>query len=285
MGKKDMSAFEVTTKMERSAYADAIVERLGSVRETAKAEFARAGQVSSFVVDDLLDPDWAMAIYEAFPPKEQLKERKTIREHKFTGAQMDRYPRAIEDITFAFQDARVLALIGEITGIPGLLPDEHLYAGGISLMAKGNFLNPHLDNSHDKDCARYRVLNLLYYTTPAWEEHFGGNLELWDQGPRESARTIHSKFNRLVVMATNRTSWHSVSEVRHEGQRTCVSNYFFANAPLEQQKYYHVTTFRGRPEQALRDLVLQADNTLRNAVRRVFRQGQGVLDTDHVYRK
>ena len=47
--------------------------------------------------------------------------------------------------------------------------DETLYAGGISLMKNKDFLNPHLDNSHDKDKKKYRRLNLLYYVTPDWK--------------------------------------------------------------------------------------------------------------------
>jgi Rps23 Pro-64 3,4-dihydroxylase Tpa1-like proline 4-hydroxylase len=57
----------------------------------------------------------------------------------------------------------------------------------------------------------YRVLNLLYYVTPDWNPEFGGNLELWDNGPKESQRVIPAKFNRLALMATHEESWHSVS--------------------------------------------------------------------------
>jgi len=60
-------------------------------------------------------------------------------------------------------------LIEEITGLKEMVPDKNLYAGGISLMANGNFLNPHLYNSHDNDMKYYRVLNLLYYCTPDWD--------------------------------------------------------------------------------------------------------------------
>ena len=52
-------------------------------------------------------------------------------------------------------------------------------------MKKNQFLNPHLDNSHDKDRSRWHVLNLLYYVTPNWQEDFGGNLELWTNGLQE----------------------------------------------------------------------------------------------------
>jgi hypothetical protein len=80
-------------------------------------------------------------------------------------------------------------------------------------MVRKSFLNPHLDNSHDARQTHYRVLNSLYYMTPDWREEYGGNLELWDRGVGQPQRTIVSKFNRLVLMETTRTSWHSVSPV------------------------------------------------------------------------
>ena len=51
---------------------------------------------------------------------------------------------------FAFQDSRVVELISKIISLPGLEPDDKLYAGGISMMGRGHFLNLHIDNSHDK---------------------------------------------------------------------------------------------------------------------------------------
>jgi Rps23 Pro-64 3,4-dihydroxylase Tpa1-like proline 4-hydroxylase len=265
--------------------ADSLVVRLTEQRAQLAEQFHTPGRIQSFVLDDLLEPALARRIYEAFPPKETLRLRKTLKEYKYTSAQLNQLDPLLEEATFAFQDPRVVALVGEISGLDHLLPDEHLYAGGISLMARCNFLNPHLDNSHDKDRKHYRVLNLLYYVTPDWRDDYGGHLELWDAGPKGPARTMHSRFNRLVVMATHRTSWHSVSEVRHDGQRCCVSNYFFSPVPLEGHDYYHVTSFRGRPEQPVRDLVLQGDNALRQGVRMVFKQGQGAFDSDHVYKQ
>jgi Rps23 Pro-64 3,4-dihydroxylase Tpa1-like proline 4-hydroxylase len=271
--------------MNRHALADALVDRLQAQRDALSAEFATPGRVQSFIVDDLLDADLARRIHAAFPAKEQMRVRKTLKEYKYTSAQLNACDPLIEEVTFAFQDPRVVALIGAITGMARLLPDEHLYAGGISLMTKGNFLNPHLDNSHDKDVKLYRVLNLLYYVSPDWQDTYGGHLELWDAGPKGSPRTVHSRFNRLAVMATHQASWHSVSEVTHEGDRCCVSNYYFSPVAPAPHDYYHVTSFRGRPEQPMRDLWLQGDNALRQGVRLVFKQGQGVFDGNHVYKK
>ncbi|QYO68136.1 protein kinase domain-containing protein [Leptolyngbya sp. 7M] len=158
----------------------------------------------------------------------------------------------------------VRSLISEITGLQQLLPDAELYAGGISLMNEGCYLNPHLDNSHDKSRTHYRVLNLLYYVTPDWQESYGGNLELWDQGLKHPCRTIYSKFNRLVIMATNKTSWHSVSKIRYAGRRCCINNYYFSPQSPDAQDYTHVTSFRGRPDEKLKDTVLRIDTLLRN---------------------
>ncbi|MGF7178909.1 2OG-Fe(II) oxygenase [Tunturiibacter psychrotolerans] len=268
--------------MDRSQYAAIIEKRLREELERMRDEF-REHTVQSCVIDHLLPEEEVVTIFKAFPDKDTMMLKKSLRENKYVAAQMNKYSSLLEEIVFAFQDPRVLKVIEEITGIHDMIPDEHLYAGGISLMAKDNFLNPHLDNSHDKNRQMYRVLNLLYYVTPDWREEFGGNLELWDNGPKESQRVITAKFNRLALMATHEKSWHSVSQVVVDRSRCCVSNYYFSAKPLEDHDYFHVTSFRGRPEQPVRDLVLQGDIALRQAVRTVFKKG--IVENKHVYKK
>jgi Rps23 Pro-64 3,4-dihydroxylase Tpa1-like proline 4-hydroxylase len=196
---------------------------------------------------------------------------------------MDKYHPLLEEVIYAFQDEKIVALIAEICGIEKVFPDEFLYAGGLSLMPKNNFLNPHLDNSHDKDRNRWRVLNLLYYATPDWDLNFGGNLEVWPKGLDEKQVTITSKFNRFVVMATHQKSWHSVSKVTVNKVRCCVSNYYFSDVPLVTSDSFHVTTFRGRPQEKLKDIILQIDNRMRSFLRKLFKKG--VRENPHQYKK
>lgn len=94
---------------------------------------------------------------------------------------------------------------------------------------------------------------------------------------------VESRFNRLAIMVTHTRSWHSVSKVVDDGQRCCVSNYYFSPDPAEQNEYFHVTSFRGRPEQGLRDLVLRGDIALRTALRKLF--PKGVVENKHFYDK
>ncbi len=196
--------------MNRTEYATLILERLSAETDRLREEFSRH-TVQSCFVDDLLPKELALEIFHSFPDKSTMVLKKSLRENKYVAAQMDEYAPILEEIVYAFQDARVLNAVAEITEIRGMVPDDRLYAGGVSLMAFENFLNPHLDNSHDKDRAMYRVLNLLYYVTPDWSHEQGGNLELWDTGPKGLPRQITSHFNRLALMATHQKSWHSVS--------------------------------------------------------------------------
>ena len=266
----------------RNYYAEQIFSKLEQSKSALKQEFSIGNRINTCYLDDLLNTEDVLKIYNAFPDKEDLLQLKDLREHKYVGIQLDKYNSILEEIIYAFQDARIVKLIAEITGFQELMPDEYLYAAGFSLMEYGCFLNPHLDNSHDKDINNYRVLNLLYYVTPDWQENYGGNLELWDQNLKQPCRTIHSKFNRLVIMVTNKNSLHSVSPINHHGRRCCVSNYYFSPQPADAQKYYHVTSFRGRPEQNLRDIVLRGDAKLRNLVRKIFKHG---IKKPHFYKK
>lgn len=269
--------------MTRSEYTSLMLPRLVAERNRLTSDFRGGNTVQSCYVDSLLPDDTARGIFAAFPDKSEMMLKKSLREFKYVAAQMNQYNPLLEEIIYAFQDPRIVKLVGEITGLEDLIPDENLYAGGISLMAKGNYLEPHLDNSHDKDRQNYRVLNLLYYVTPGWQTAYGGNLELWDSGPKGAPREIESKFNRLVLMATHKLSWHSVNPVHHDGSRCCVSNYYFSAKPFESHEYFHVTSFRGRPEEPVKDLVLRADIALRTGLRKVFKKG--VRENPHVYKR
>lgn len=247
-----------------------ILQRLGRDDSEIAAEFASEREVTArfAAVDDLLPDEIAERIAEAFPPSQQMRLMKSFREHKYTSKSLGEFDPLISDITFAFQDERVIKKVADITGIRDAVGDPHLYAGGLSAMGRGHFLNPHIDNSHDGERRNYRVLNLLYYVSPDWKVENGGNLELWDEHVRRPVE-IPSLFNRLVLMATNERSWHSVNKVRADGVRRCISNYYFSPHSPNGRETFHVTYFMARPEQKLRRVLTKLDSDLRSALRKV----------------
>ena len=185
------------SKSMREQLVNLILERLDRESDRIKNDFAAdKGIPTRFTaIDDLLPKEIAERISAAFPPVDNMRLLDSFREKKYTSKALDKFDPLIEDITFAFQDDRVINKVAELTGIKDAVGDPHLYAGGISAMARGHFLNPHIDNSHDGDQKNYRVLNLLYYITPNWKSENGGNLELWDEGVTRRVE-IPSLFNR-----------------------------------------------------------------------------------------
>ncbi len=251
-----------------------ILERLDRDADRIKSDFENDKGIETrfTAIDDLLPSEMAGRIANAFPPVENMRLLDSFREKKYTSKAMDKFDPLIADITFAFQDKRVIDKVAELTGIKDAVGDPHLYAGGISAMAPGHFLNPHIDNSHDGEQKYYRVLNLLYYITPEWKPENGGNLELWDEGVTKPVE-IPSLFNRLVLMSTNDRSWHSVNKVKADGTRCCISNYYFSPHSPNGYETTHVTYFMARPEQKFRRLITKIDSDFRTAVRKVKKSG------------
>lgn len=266
-------------------WSQCIARRLAQVAGPARAQWQASAPIRHCVIDTLFEPEWASELGACFPPAARMHLRRDFRERKYVSAQMDRHDPRLEAALFAFHAPAVVQAVRDIVGRPDLEPDPELYAGGLSRMERGHFLNPHIDNSHDGGRRRWRSLNLLYYV-PAGSGQApgtGGELELWPQGVRGEPRRLQAIGNRLIIMETHQHAWHSVREVGDGPARGCISNYYFAQSPTRADQGFHVTSFRGRPEQPLRDLASRADSALRMLVRRGF--WLGLVRSPHRYRR
>jgi Rps23 Pro-64 3,4-dihydroxylase Tpa1-like proline 4-hydroxylase len=232
-----------------------------------------------FFVDNLLPEGFVNEVFEAFPMDGRgFIQQRSFREKKRTLAEFSKLENSIQQIfkqiTTVFQNPEVIRTIGDVLSIPDLEADPLLYAGGASMMFEGDFLNPHIDNSHDANREKYRRLNLLFYVSPDWKLENGGNFELWDNKV-ESPKSIISKFNRLVVMETNKQSFHSVSPVLTSHPRCCISNYYFQQESQYGEKYFHVTSFTGRPNEVGKRVFGKIDNLARNIISKNLKIGRG----------
>jgi len=250
---------------DRESIARLIADRIAQNGD-ATFEQWRASRAPHYCwIDDLLPAELASAISECLPAPDSLRPFSTIRERKRSSSNPADYAPLIREAMYAFQQPVVVKAIGELLQLD-LQADPTFYAGGVSAMGFGDFLNPHVDNSHDGAGRLYRAVNLLYYISPDWSERNGGNLELWDSKVR-SAVTIVSAFNRLVIMATDDQSWHSVCKVRVDEVRYCLSNYFFCESSPTGKPFRQVTTFTGRPEEPVKRAYLKiSDSVVRNAL-------------------
>ncbi len=261
----------------RKDIADYIHARLQAEKGLLAEEFAASGTIKTCCLDQVLPDQLARTIYDCIPGVNDLKGVRinTFREKRYEAVLLKGDNRLLMEAVFAFHDPRVVAVVEEITGLRDIEPDKNVYTGGLSVMQKGDLLYPHLDNSHNHARERYRVLLLTYYVTPGRKQEHGGNLNLWDGGIRGQPRVIVSRFNRLILMRTDRQSWHSVDTVRSDLRRCCIFNYYYSKHGLGRADYFHVTSYRGLPDHPIRDVVLRSDTYLRSAIRQVFKKGIG----------
>ena len=206
-----------------------------------------------FALDDLLPHELAEKIYANFPNPKKMHKLSNSGKIKLKYSHLKNTASLLQDINAAIQDPSVVAAIEDITEVKHQIPDPTCHAGGISTLLKGYYLNPHIDNSHDVETKRYyRTMNVLYYVSPDWEASNGGHYELWDKTV-ENRVLVPNKFNRLVVMETNSTSWHAVNPVLCDAPRCCVFNYFFSeHSPEGRDYFFDASSFRARPEQKVR---------------------------------
>ena len=252
----------------RYTLAALIVERLRAMRRMLDVQWRRH-EIQHLVVDDLFPQRIAQALFHEFPGPEQMTLHRGLEQRIYVKRNFGPQRSLLEEAVRAFQQPEVAQVLSEVVGASRLLPDTQLDASGISLISRGGFLNPHIPQSHDDLRQHYRVLNLVYHVTPDWRLSDGGHLELWHAGPNGHPTTTLAKFNRLIVMATHRASWNSISRVDARRHRCSLFNCYYSPCSLNMGEYGHLDVFRGRPEQKIRDLLLRGERSARLLLRKL----------------
>lgn len=109
--------FQNRIKFMKEKFIQTIVERLERDADALAADFRADKNVATHftAIDDLLPDEWARQIHAAFPPMTEMRLLDSFREKKFTSKSLDKFDPIISDITFAFQDKRVIDAVSRIT--------------------------------------------------------------------------------------------------------------------------------------------------------------------------
>ena len=270
--------------MNRVEFAKLIVKRIkeSDINFLAKS-YANSGKINFLIIDDLLPVKLVSELNNVFPEEKLLNHKNTLQENKYTSVSFSNSHEIIEECIYAFHQKIVIDLISKITGIKDLKFDNELYAAGISSMSKGCFLNPHIDNSHDRELKNYRRLNLLFYVSKNWQSNDGGELVLYPDGVGKKEVSIGCNFNRLVIFKTDKVSYHSVKKIKsNEKRRKCITNYYFTETSPEGYDYYHSTSFIGFRNEYFKDAILKLNSFSRTFTKKlVYRITKKSISTNH----
>ena len=259
--------------MNRHDISKLIIERLNEIGiNYLKKKYEQSGKINHLIIEKVLPNEIATKLSEYFPEEEELNHLVGPQENKYVGVHFTNKQKLVEECIYAFQEENLIQIISEITNIKTLIGDPELYAGGISSMSKGCFLNPHIDNSHDRNLENFRRLNLLYYVNREWHPNEGGGeLVLFPNGIKHKAEEITCDFNRLVIMRTDNRSLHGVRRIRSESERRkCISNYYFSKISPSGKNYYHSTSFRGFKREFVKGTYLKLNALSRTFAKRLI---------------
>ncbi len=233
-------------------------------------KFTNAKPFRHLVIDGFLQPETAEIAFKGFPTMEEMDTLKDFRQNKAQDPGIHKFNPIFTQIIFEhLHSERMLKIFTEITGMPELFADEKLYASGLAQGADGSFLNVHIDNSSHPVNPWYRRLNLLVYLNKNWQEEKGGHVEFWSQDMSESTGILPI-FNRAVIFATDKYSWHGYRQVNTpDGDtRKSINIYYFSQQSPDGSNYYHVTSFRSRKNELINKVLYPVDNMIRGLVRK-----------------
>ena len=233
-------------------------------RDALRDQFRSASPYPFFKIDNFLNPQFAEEVYQSFPSfgdaKAVGKEFKGVNEQgKVQVTDANLFAEPVARLNRALASQEFLVLLAHVTGMPKLLADDQLVGGGIHQTGPRGHLDVHVDFNYIKERDLHRRLNILIYFNKDWEDHWGGNIELWDQDVKNCAHSFSPIFNRCVVFETNEISYHGVSAVEcppGHSRKSFAAYYYTKEAPAHWTGKAHDTIFRARPDEKFKGRVL-----------------------------
>ncbi len=138
-------------------------------------------------------------------------------------------------------------------------------------MAPGALLDVHVDFNLIEDRKLHRRLNILVFFNEGWEDGWGGQIELWNDGVSECRHAFAPLLNRCLVFETSDRSFHGVRGLTPPSDRARYSfaaYYYTREAPAGWDGKRHSTVFRARPDEHLKRYLLMPASRLHRTLMR-----------------
>lgn len=202
-------------------------ERADAIRQ----RFDSAQPFRHAIIDGFLDEAFCRQLLADFPRFDEHYARNEMGQVGGKAVRQD-----LPDLSPAYarldqylQTPEFLQTVSRLTGIENLLYDPDYVGGGTHENRHGQGLSPHVDFNYLPKTGWHRRLNLIVYLDEAWQEEWGGCLDLhsdpWDSTVDVVKRVLPA-FNRCVVFETNEISWHGFEAIdlpeseRHRSRRS-----------------------------------------------------------------
>lgn len=229
-------------------------------------QYQQAHPYAHIVIDNFLDP---VRLEQCIKEFDQLNEAEGwinyvhYNEKKRGLNKFDLLPDTIKSTINELNSPQFLEFLSTLTGIKGLIKDDHLEGGGVHQSRVGGYLNIHADFTvHPHHRHWQRRVNVLVYLNKGWQDDWGGQLELWDKQMKACEKKISPVFNRCVIFNTDHDSYHGHPEPMtcpEEAFRRSIALYYYTN---EKKPLRRATHYMARPGEGSKKLMVKLDNMM-----------------------
>lgn len=162
------------------------------------------------VLEGLFHPDLLQLITEEFeqnPPAgwHDVKSRYESFRRSVMGTRLGPASQLYFDIV---NSGWFMEWVSSITGLPYLLPDPHLYGGGLHESRTGASFAVHRDFGRHNRTGLTNEMVFITYLNKDWQPEWGSALELWDGKRAQCVKRIQPEFGRSLFMRHGPTSFH-----------------------------------------------------------------------------
>ena len=203
------------------------------------------------VIDDLLDPAFLRSAAADFPQragKRHFDRDQERLKYQFTPDEIG--GATLRNLLLALNSPAILALLEELTGIAGLIPDPAFVGGGLHETLRGGHLSVHADFNIHQVMKVERRLNLLIYLNDDWRADYGGDLELWDGAMTRPVVRVAPLLGRVVIFNTDADSFHGHPDplaCPPDRSRRSIATYYYTALDANRMPRERTTMFRPRP--------------------------------------
>ncbi|MCP4521983.1 MAG: 2OG-Fe(II) oxygenase [Cytophagales bacterium] len=245
------------------------------IRELAQ-QFNIASPYPFIMMDNFLKEELAETLHSQFPDNTKLDIHwNGLNENKSEGCNFENFDEAFRVLKQTIMSPEMSQWIEKTTGVKDSIVTDDKLGCGVHQGKDGSFLDVHVDFNMHHTANKYRRLNLLIYLNKNWKtEEYGGELELWNADMTNCDHKIAPLFNRAVIFETNHYSYHGYSKISLPEGETRKSFYtYFYTDDQGNQKSYHDTTFKSRPDEDTSKKVKTAlKENIKNGVKKTFKK-------------
>ena len=203
-------------------------------------------------IEGFLRPEIADQLYANFPSINTLNvKRKSLNEDKSEDYHFERWHPVFTQVREVIKSDEFCQWMSKLTGIDGLMTTTDSLGSGVHQGKNGSFVDVHVDVNMNPEKGLWRRINLLIYLNKNWQDHYGGDLELWDKEMKNCVHKIPPSHNRAVIFYTDDNSPHGYSAIDVPEGETRKSFYTYYYTPIGEVFSYRDSKFIPRPDEGL----------------------------------